>query len=266
MKLLIKLGGTLLDEPDSRERITREIAASVRGHQTVIVHGGGKQMTRFLNDRGIQSRFVDGLRVTTPEVVDALLKVFAGSVNHGLVSAFVAAGARAVGLSGIDDGLIEAEQLREDLGAVGKPVGSRTELLHLLTAHGFLPVVACVAGDRQGNVYNVNADQMAVAGVSCEYLLSKRDYLFNFLNLQSHPGQKELADPQVFLEKLHRLHGLMGPGAKTWVWTSTLMSPPVVRALENFSGAGAIFPVFTAPGGTIKIYEVNPQRAADWEE
>lgn len=166
MKLLIKLGGTLLDEPDSRERITREIAAAVRGHQTVVVHGGGKQMTRFLNDRGVQSRFVDGLRVTTPEVVDALLKVFAGSVNHGLVSAFVAAGARAVGLSGIDDGLIEAEQLREDLGAVGKPVGSRTELLDLLTANGFLPVVACVAGDRHGNVYNVNADQMAVACAS----------------------------------------------------------------------------------------------------
>lgn len=163
MKLLIKLGGTLLDQEDSRSRITREIAQAAGGRRTVVVHGGGKQMTRFLNERGVQSRFVDGLRVTTPEVVDALLKVFAGSVNHGLVSAFVAAGARAVGLSGIDDGLVEAEQLRQELGAVGKPVRSKPDLLELLTAHGFLPVVACVAGDRQGNVYNVNADQMAVA-------------------------------------------------------------------------------------------------------
>lgn len=163
MKLLIKLGGTLLDNPESKARLAREITAVVQPHQTVIVHGGGKQMTRFLAEKGVESRFADGLRITTPEVVDALLKVFAGSVNHELVAAFVAAGARAVGLSGIDDALVQAERLREDLGAVGRPVRSRADVLNLLTSHGFLPVVACVAGDLQGNIYNVNADQMAVA-------------------------------------------------------------------------------------------------------
>jgi acetylglutamate kinase len=164
VKVLVKLGGTLLDTPDSRARLTGEIARAAQPpHRVVVVHGGGKQMTRFLAERGVESRFVDGLRVTTPEVVDALLKVFAGSVNHELVAAFVGAGARAVGLSGIDDALVEAEQLRPDLGAVGRPVRSRPEVLDLLTGGGFLPVVACVAGDRQGAIYNVNADQMAVA-------------------------------------------------------------------------------------------------------
>jgi acetylglutamate kinase len=120
-------------------------------------------MTRFLSERGIESRFVEGLRVTTPEVVDAVLKVFCGTINHELVAAFQAAGAEAVGLSGIDAGLAEAEPLREELGAVGHVVRTNGAVLEALTGGGFLPVVACVAGDRSGRIYNVNADLMAVA-------------------------------------------------------------------------------------------------------
>jgi acetylglutamate kinase len=120
-------------------------------------------MTRFLAERGVESRFINGLRVTTPETIDAVLKVLAGSVNHELVAALVAAGAPAVGLTGIDACLTEAEPLDPALGAVGKPVRSNPELLHLLTGRGYVPVVACVAGDRGGRIYNVNADQMAVA-------------------------------------------------------------------------------------------------------
>jgi acetylglutamate kinase len=120
-------------------------------------------MTRYLAERNIESRFVNGLRVTTPEVVDAVLKVFAGTVNTELVGAFRAAGARPVGLTGLDAGLVDAEPLDEKLGAVGKPVRSDARLIELLTREHYLPVVACVAGDAQGAVYNVNADQMAVA-------------------------------------------------------------------------------------------------------
>src|SRR5208283_1494118 len=111
----------------------------------------------------IESRFVNGLRVTTPEAVDAVLKVFAGSVNHELVAALNAAGAPAVGLSGIDSFLVEAEQMDPALGAVGRVTRANPALLDLLTTNGFVPVVACVAGDRQGRIYNINADRMAVA-------------------------------------------------------------------------------------------------------
>src|SRR5229473_6801072 len=104
MRILVKLGGKLLDGLESRRRIASELA-SLKNHELVVVHGGGKQMTRFLEERGVKSTFVNGLRVTTPDVIDAVLKVFAGSVNHELVSAFVAAGAGAVGLTGIDAGL-----------------------------------------------------------------------------------------------------------------------------------------------------------------
>ena len=164
MKILVKLGGTLLDSPESRDGLAAQIAEAVgHGVEVVVVHGGGKQMTRFLGERGIESRFVNGLRVTTPETLDAVLKVFAGSVNHELVASLNRVGARAVGLSGIDSFLVEAEQMDPALGAVGRVTKSNPALLHLLSAHGYLPVVACVAGDRLGNVYNVNADQMAVA-------------------------------------------------------------------------------------------------------
>ena len=170
MKILVKLGGTLLDSPESRLRLASEIAAaSQQGIQVVVVHGGGKQMTRYLAGQGIESRFVNGLRVTTPEVLDAVVKVLAGSVNQDLVSAFVACGAPAVGLSGMDALLTEARQLDPDLGWVGKPIRSDARLLNSLLELKYIPVVACLAGDRQGRFFNVNADQMAVslAGALC---------------------------------------------------------------------------------------------------
>ena len=163
LKLLIKLGGTLLDNTESRERLAREITAVARREQVVVVHGGGKQMTRFLEERGVESKFVNGLRVTTPVVADAVVKVFAGSVNAQLVSAFRAAGASPVGLSGLSAGLVDAVQLHPELGQTGRPVASDGRLLDVLVDAGYLPVVACVAGDDKGNIYNVNGDQMAVA-------------------------------------------------------------------------------------------------------
>lgn len=163
MKILVKLGGTLLDDPASRTRMAREIAAAAGRDQIVVVHGGGKQMTRFLAERGIESRFVNGLRVTTDEILDAVLKIFAGSVNTSLVAALRAEGAPAVGLTGVDAGLVDAEPLAADLGHVGRPVRSNARLLEVLVREGFLPVVACVAGDAAGAIYNVNGDQMAVA-------------------------------------------------------------------------------------------------------
>ena len=164
MKVLIKLGGTLLDSAESRNRLAAEIAAAAGfGHKVVVVHGGGKQMTRYLTAQGIDSTFVNGLRITTSEVLDAVLKIFAGTVNTELVAAFVAAGAPAVGLTGIDALLAEAEPMGPELGFVGRTVNSDARLLDVLTGNGYLPVVACVAGDRSGQIYNVNADLMAVA-------------------------------------------------------------------------------------------------------
>ena len=165
MKVLIKIGGTLLDDAAPRSALATQVAA-VKNCAVTVVHGGGKQMTRYLEERGIESTFVRGLRVTTPEIADAVLKVFAGSVNSLLVAALNGAGARAVGLTGIDAGLAVAEQLDAELGLVGKIVRSDPALLDVLTGENYLPVVACVAGGERGEVYNVNGDSMAAAVAS----------------------------------------------------------------------------------------------------
>ncbi len=176
MKVLVKLGGALLDSPDSQEALANQIAAAgARGASLVVVHGGGRRMTRYLAERGVESRFVEGMRVTGPDTVDAVLKVFAGSVNSELVASLNRAGALAVGLSGIDALLVEATQMDPALGAVGRVTTVNAGLLHLLTEHGYLPVVACVAGDRAGGIYNVNADQMAAA---CAVAFGARQLLF----------------------------------------------------------------------------------------
>jgi acetylglutamate kinase len=167
LKTLIKIGGSLLDDPAARNDIARQIAeVAASGVSVAVVHGGGKQMTRFLEERGIQSRFVGGLRVTTEETIDAVLKVLAGTVNTQLVAALCAAGARAVGLTGIDAGLATARQLDPELGFVGRVVASDPLVLDALSDAGLLPVVACVAGGEDGSVFNVNGDSMAVAVAS----------------------------------------------------------------------------------------------------
>jgi acetylglutamate kinase len=163
LKLLVKLGGTLLDDEASRKTMASQLAALRREHELVVVHGGGKQVTRYLEERGIQSRFVGGLRVSDEAVIDAVTQVIAGKVNKQLVAAVSAAGKLAVGLSGVDGLLTKAERLNPDLGFVGKPTKTDGNLLDLLIGAGFLPIVACIAGDESGNIYNVNADQMAVS-------------------------------------------------------------------------------------------------------
>lgn len=165
MRVLVKLGGTLLESASVRSALAGQIAraAAAPGVELVVVHGGGKRLTRYLAERGIESRFVNGLRVTAEEELDAVVKVFAGSVNHELVAALQAAGSQAVGLSGIDADIAQAEQMSPELGAVGRVVRSRADLPRLLAAHGYVPVVACVAGGAGGRIYNVNADQMAAA-------------------------------------------------------------------------------------------------------
>lgn len=163
MRLVIKAGGTLLEDRASCARVARELAEIAREHELVVVHGGGKQVTQFLEQRGATSQFVNGLRVSDEPVIDAVMHVIAGSVNKRLVSAIIAAGESAVGLSGVDGGLTLATRLDAALGFVGNPERTDSRLLNLLVNAGYLPVVACIAGDRQGNIYNVNADQMAVS-------------------------------------------------------------------------------------------------------
>ena len=239
MKALIKIGGTLLDSPDSRERLAHEIAHQVSGGlESVIVHGGGKQMTRFLADRGIESRFVNGLRVTTSEVLDAVLKILAGTVNSELVAALVAGGARAVGLTGMDGLLTEARQMDAALGFVGEPVRSDAGLLNALIANGCLPVVACVAGDRQGRFYNINADQMASSIASAW----RADQLIFLTDVEGVRGADERYCAEITVAESSRLiaSGVASGGMRAKLEAAT-------KALDGGVGGVVIAPG-AAPG------------------
>ncbi len=163
MKVLIKLGGTLLDDAAKRNDLARQLAQVARNSELVVVHGGGKQVTRFLEERGVKSTFVNGLRVSDESVIDAVTKVIAGGINKQLVAALCAAGQPSVGLSGVDGLLTTAQPVNPELQFVGKPQRTDGKLLDVLVGAGYLPVVACIAADAQGNIYNVNADQMAVS-------------------------------------------------------------------------------------------------------
>ena len=164
MKLLVKIGGTLLESEESLDSLAAQLQAlAAGGLRVAVVHGGGKRLSRYLANFDRQSEFRNGLRVTPPETLDAVLRVLAGSVNSRLAAALQKAGARAVGLTGIDAGIARAVQMDPELGAVGRVESVDASLLDLLTERGYLPAVACIAGGDNGAVFNVNADQMAAA-------------------------------------------------------------------------------------------------------
>ena len=168
VKVVVKIGGTLLEEAVARERIAALVAREFRpGRRMLVVHGGGKQLTTYLERAGVASQFVNGLRVTTAETLDGVVKVFAGTVNHNVLAALHAAGVAAVGISGIDGGCLLAEKLRgeqgEDWGYVGRITRANPRVWEALLAADLLPVMACIAVGEDGQIYNVNADQAAVA-------------------------------------------------------------------------------------------------------
>ncbi len=168
MKLVIKVGGTLLREQDARALdpflLALETGSLVgAGHQVLVVHGGGAQVTAFLEARGIAPQFIEGRRVTTPETLEAAIQVMAGTVNHRLLAAFAAAGVRACGISGVDGACLYAERASNGLGLVGRVERVNPLLFEALCARGFVPVMASLAVGPGGQILNVNADEVAVA-------------------------------------------------------------------------------------------------------
>eukprot|EP00438_Fugacium_kawagutii_P008169 Skav214663 [mRNA] locus=scaffold923:114843:123779:+ [translate_table: standard] len=141
----------------------------------VLVHGGGPEINSWLAKVGIEPKFVRGLRVTDAETMEVVAMVLTGKVNKGIVATMGAAGVAAVGLCGVDGGLLQAKKVDdEELGFVGEIFqllqlwergqrGVREDILETALEEGFVPVVATVAADEEGNFLNVNADIAAAA-------------------------------------------------------------------------------------------------------
>ncbi len=161
---VFKVGGNELDDADFVARFARLMAERSRNHEAVvIVHGGGKELTLLLEALRVPTQFVDGLRVTDAQTRDAALMVLSGLANKRLVAALRAHGADALGMSGVDGGLITVAPLRKELLFVGKPTHVRAELLAAWLKQRLLPVIAPMSLGTDGCIYNVNADHIASA-------------------------------------------------------------------------------------------------------
>jgi acetylglutamate kinase len=163
---VVKLGGAGLENPKLLHACGKAIAELVAdGNQVAVVHGGGVQLTRTLEQLGKKSEFISGLRVTDAETRDAALMVLAGRVNKSLVASLGTHGQAAVGLSGGDGQVFRARKKKTDpdLGFVGEIAATNPRWLEAIWAMGAVPVISSIALGFDGEYYNINADEMAAA-------------------------------------------------------------------------------------------------------
>jgi len=185
--ILVKYGGHAMGngEDTAGDPFARDIVLLRQvGINPIVVHGGGPQIGQMLQRLGIQSRFVDGLRVTDRETMEVVEMVLAGTINKQLVAAINAAGGCAIGLSGKDGGLIRARKVVRnggDLGCVGEPERIDERVLATFRQSDIIPVIAPIGAGADGQTYNINAD--TVAGAVAAAMKAKR-----FLLLTDVPG------------------------------------------------------------------------------
>lgn len=177
--VVIKYGGNAMINEELKQAVMNDIVLlSLIGVKVVLVHGGGPEINDMLKKIGKKSEFVNGLRVTNAETIDTVLMVLAGKVNKSLVNLIECIGGKSVGLCGLDGHMIEAEKLDEDLGFVGKITDVNIEPITDLLDKGYIPVISTLGCDKDGHVYNINADTAAarIAGaMKAESLISMTD-------------------------------------------------------------------------------------------
>lgn len=178
MRMVVKIAGALLDDAEAVRLLARQIAQLTHeGHELLVVHGGGKIFTATLKRMGIESRFVNGLRVTDRETRDVAVMVLGGLLNKRMAGAISAEGQPAIGLCASDAGSFLAEPMMHEevvgaLGFVGYLTGVNLEFIESLWRAGIVPVASCLGLGADGELYNINADHMAAA--CAEYLHADR--------------------------------------------------------------------------------------------
>ena len=163
---VVKYGGHAMGDADAAEDFAEDVVLlKAVGINPIVVHGGGPQIGAALKAQGIESRFVDGLRVTDAATMKVAEIVLSGSINKEIVSWIAAEGGRAVGISGKDGRLVTVSKVggEVDLGFVGEPEDIDTRLLDTISRAGMIPVVAPIGVGPDGQTYNINADTMAGA-------------------------------------------------------------------------------------------------------
>ena len=174
---VVKYGGHAMGDPEAARDFAEDIVLlKAVGINPVVVHGGGPQIGEMLAKLGVESTFVDGLRVTDKATADVAEMVLSGAINKQLVGWIAGAGGKAIGISGKDGGLVRAKKVERttrdpdsnieravDLGFVGEPEHVDTTIIDTAVASGMIPIIAPIGSDGEGHTYNINADTMAGA-------------------------------------------------------------------------------------------------------
>ena len=172
--VVVKIGGSMMENDNIIKSVLNDLVLmKFVGIQVVLIHGGGKQITRLMEEKGIKAKFIDGLRVTTKEVISIVKMVLVGSINSKLVSFLNQHGNIAVGVSGNDANFIKCNKkiykkdgVEVDLGYVGEVESIDRDFLDDILSNNHIPVIATLGVDEKGNSYNINAD-------SCAYDIAK---------------------------------------------------------------------------------------------
>jgi acetylglutamate kinase len=228
--VVVKVGGAPIEDPAHAALVAEDLALlGIVGLKLVVIHGGGPQVSKAMERAGLQPSFVGGLRVTDDAAMDVVREVLAGSINQDLVARLGRAGLRAVGLSGIDDGILSAVRTAgpngEDLGRVGRIDHVAPELLSSLLDDGYTPVIASIACDPDGQPLNVNADAVAGA-VASAVKAAKLVYLTNVEGLYRDLGDEGSLVSEVKAPELMQMVDGLSEG----------MRPKVISALEALGG------------------------------
>ena len=199
--VVVKYGGNAMLNKELKEAVMDDIVLlNTIGIKVVLVHGGGPEINKMLDKVGKESKFVDGLRYTDAETMEIVQMVLTGKLNKDIVGILLQKGGRAVGLSGVDSGLIRAKKTDKDLGYVGDVTHVNPEILTSLLNEGFIPVVSTVALGEQGDDarYNINADT-AAAKIAVALRAEK------FVQLTNVPGVlRNIDDPSTLIKRIEK--------------------------------------------------------------
>lgn len=163
---VFKYGGSIIESKENKMALVEDISLLLNlGVKVIIVHGGGKLISKRLEDKGIETVFKDGYRVTNKNAIKEVEMVLSGHLNNDITLLFNNSNVQAVGLNGKDAGLIYAEKKvvdgNEDIGYVGDVKSINTDFLNLLMDSGYLPIISPIGYDKKGHTYNINADDVA---------------------------------------------------------------------------------------------------------
>ncbi len=160
--IVVKYGGNAMINPELVDCVMKDIVLLTQiGIKVILVHGGGPEISEMLKRVGKETKFIDGLRQTDAETAEIVQMVLCGKVNKNLAATLNRMGGKAIGLCGLDGGMIEAKRVNAELGFVGNITNVNVEPILDLLNNGYIPVISTVGYDKKGNVYNINADTVA---------------------------------------------------------------------------------------------------------